>query len=1110
MINFKSAAIGFLLASYASAPAWALNIADVPLFQSTTVAPNVILLVDNSGSMENIIQPDGVLLSNYPAVAYLNSNDNYVFAALTDGNISLSALRRDNCATGYKALWSVVNNNLNAKRCYLFPDPVGNGGTRYTGKYLAYIFNTFTSVDNNLTTMSDSAVPKNFRMQVARDSAKGIVQANRAMRMGLATFNAATNENSGPGGSIVREVKNLSAVAGVTQATADQNYNDIIASIDDLSPEANTPLAESYYEVTRYFRGLGRAQGSGAGDYTSPIQYRCQKNFGIVVTDGLPTYDRSFPSDDPDRDNPDVDGDNNLPNWDGRQTAFGQPYSDGEAPNDSNSNGESSTLFLDDIANFAFDVDLRSSGTDQSSVSFNDADFRKQNMITYAVGFAVDNQMLRDTAELGRGAYYTASNASELNDALNQAMLSIKERTSSAAAIATNSTRLDTDTLIYQAKFNSGDWSGELIAYSINADGSVGSPRWRTGDSGLIPDAASRNIYTYTGSAGVSFSWGNLAAAQKTALSNNDADGAVVVSWLRGGSSGATLSAASSDEVLRNRTTVLGDIVNSDPVFVGAQSYGYTVPNDPLVATEPADSYQAYVDAKAADGAIKTVMVGANDGMLHGFDAETGEELFAYVPSSLYSARNSNPGATPGLRYLTKSTYSHKYYVDGSIGVGDVYASSAWKTYAVGGLGAGGRGVYALDITNPSGFSASNVLWEKTAPDVAPASPAANGDDWNDLGHVYGPPVVARVQDGTWVAIFSNGYNSNTGRAALYIVNATTGALIKRIYAGAGTATAPDTVDSPAAPNGLSAPAVVVDASRKVTTVYAGDLKGHLWKFDLNDSSAANWDVAYTTGSGQNVIKAPLFTARNAANQIQPITSGLEIGAHPNGGMMLYFGTGKYFETSDSTVGASPQKQSFYGIWDKIGNSNASNASGGPITSLDRSLLRQQTITTETSDYRVVSMNAISTAQWADLRGWYLDLVPPSGTAAGERAVSLPLLRAGRIIFTTIIPSADPCLAGGTSWLMEMDSVTGGNLNYPVLDVNDDGEFNSADKVACGGGLLCNPGGMRSREGIIKTPGIVSAGDTEYKYSGGSSGNILVITEKGSVKEGRMSWRQLR
>lgn len=1084
MINLKSVAAGFLLASYVSAPAWALNIADVPLFQSTTVSPNVMLLIDNSGSMDHITWKEGYADETaYPAAEACSASagswqwqGGWVWVETCSTWTSLvqgatyyrsSALQLDCSANQRKFRFAGV------ERCLLMPDPVGSGSTRFKGNYLSYLLGQG---------VPDAQIPTVHRMAVARDVSTSLVNSNPGMRFGLMAFDRDDNSDGGR------------VLAGIGSAAST-----ITTQIDGLRSETWTPLAEAYYEMTRYYRGM--AANYTGDNFSSPIQYRCQKNFGIVVTDGLPTYDTSFPADDP-------LGGANIPDWDGvgNGLAEGVQYSDGLGGAE---NGEGSFLYLDDIAKFAYDSDLRGAGNDQAGVSFNDVDFSKQNLTTYTVGFSVDNQMLRDAAERGNGEYYTANSAEQLNNVLGRALQSIKERTSSAAAIATNSTRLDTDTLIYQAKFNSGDWSGELIAYGINTDGSVGLPRWRTGDSGLIPDAASRNVYTYTGSAGVSFSWGNLAATQKTALSNNDADGAVIVNWLRGGSSGATLSAASSDEVLRNRTTILGDIVNSDPVFVGAQSYGYTVPNDPLVATEPADSYQAYVDAKAVSGAVKTVMVGANDGMLHGFNAETGRELFAYFPSSLYPARNSNPGATPGLRYLTKSTYTHKYYVDGSIGVGDVY-STAWKTYAVGGLGAGGRGVYALNITSPSNFSASDVLWEITAPDTSPASPATNGSDWNDLGHVYGPPVVARVQDGTWVAIFSNGYNSNTGRAALYIVNATTGALIKRIYAGAGTATAPDSVDAPATPNGLSAPAVVVDASRKVTTVYAGDLKGHLWKFNLNDGSAANWDVAYTTGSGQSEIKAPLFTARNAAGQIQPITSGLEIGAHPNGGMMLYFGTGKYFETSDSTVGANPQKQSFYGIWDKIGNSNASNTSGGPITSLDRSLLRQQTITTETSDYRVVSMNAISTAQWAGLRGWYLDLVPPSGTAAGERAVSLPLLRAGRIIFTTVIPSADPCLAGGTSWLMEMDSVTGGNLNYPVLDVNDDGEFNSADKVACGGGLLCNPGGMRSREGIIKTPGIVSAGDTEYKYSGGSSGNILVITEKGSVKEGRMSWRQLR
>lgn len=1082
MNGYKSVLLGGMLGLYASTPVWAVNIADFPLFQSVVVAPNVMLLVDNSGSMHNIIQADAALQGVYPDIRYVTeSNDNFFWATnMEDSNISLSSMSKFRCADGFK---NIYNASGTGGRCYRLPDPVGDGLTRYTAKYLAYIYATYTSANNDLTLLTDAIFPKKTRMQVAQDAAKSIVQSNRAMRIGLASFNPPTTEDSGPGGSINSPVVSLNAGSGVTQVQADSNYNSLISSIEALTASANTPLAESYYEVTRYFRGMSRYQGFGTGDYTSPIQYRCQKNFGVVITDGLPTHDNTFPSDDPQA----ID---RLPDWDGVGAGrpVGEQYSDGLGVG----TGEGSSLYLDDIAKFAYDIDFRSSGNDSAGVSYNDPDFSKQNLSTFTVGFSTDNQMLRDAAERGAGDYYTANNAGQLNSVLNSALQSIRERTSSAAAIATNSTRLDTDTLIYQARFNSGNWSGELIAYGLSANGALGDISWRTSSAGLIPESSSRNIFTYNGAAGVSFTWANLSEAQKTALAVPAVeDGPVVVNWLRGGNSGATLSNA---ERLRERSSVLGDIINSDPVFVGAQNYGYTVPNDPLVTTEPADTYQAYLDAKSLPDTPKLLMVGANDGMLHAFNAQTGAEMFAYVPSSIYKARATSPGTTPGLRYLTKANYTHKYYVDGPIGTGDVYVDGAWKTYAVGGLGAGGRGIFGLNITNPASFSASDVLWEITAPDTNDTS-----NNWNDLGYTYGLPVIARTQNDTWVAIFSNGYGSNTGKSALYVVNAKTGALIKKIVAD------PTGTDSA---NGLSAPAVMVDANRRVTYVYAGDLKGNLWKFDLTSTTASSWDVFKRT-TGSNPRAVPLFVAKDSANVTQPITSGLEIGAHPtSGGLMIYFGTGKYFETTDNTVGASPQMQSFYGIWDKPVSGNSLN--GWEITDPKSQSLLRQRITDETNDYRVFSKTAVD---WSTKRGWFMDLGSPgSGStniASGERAVSLPLLRAGRIIFTTVIPSSDPCLAGGTSWLMELDAFTGGNLNYAVLDINGDGEFNSADKIACAAGQ-CDPGGLKSREGIIKTPGIVSAGDKEYKYSGGSSGNILVITEKGSVKEGRMSWRQLR
>lgn len=1070
MNRIKSFALGALLASYTASPVWALDIADVPLFQSTIVSPNVMLLIDNSGSMDHITWKVGYQdTTAYPAAEGCISSpwewdggwvqrtcSNWSALAAGTTYYRSNFLQLDCASDQRKFRYGVT------ERCLFMPDPVGGDNTRFKGNYLSYL------VGQNV---SNSDIPTEHRMKVARDVSKSLVVNNSGMRFGVMSFDPADNND---GGKVL--------------AAAGSSVSDITAQIDGLRSETWTPLAEAYYEMTRYYRGL---DANYTGDtFTSPIQYRCQKNFGIVVTDGLPTYDTTFPSGDP-------DGGARIPDWDGvgSGSAEGVQYSDGPGGDES---GEGHYLYLDDIAKFAYDTDLRSSGSDAASASFSDPDFLKQNLTTYAVGFSVDNQMLRDAAERGHGEYYTANSAAQLNTVLNRALQSIKNQTSSAAAIAANSTRLDTGTLIYQAKFNSGDWSGELIAYSINTNGTVDTANisgrgWRTGTT--LTSTSSRNIYTYTADAttpdGVEFLWANLTPAQQTNLSvANAADGELVVNWLRGGSSGATLS---DSEVLRTRTSVLGDIVNSNPAFVGAQNYGYTVPNAPLVANEPADSYQAYLDSKSATGAIKLVMVGANDGMLHAFNAETGSEKFAYVPSSLFKQRTGTPGDTPGLRHLTKRNYTHKYYVDGSIGVGDVYASG-WKTYAVGGLGAGGRGIYGLDITSPGSFSASDVLWEITAPDTNDSS-----NNWNDLGYTYGPPVIARTQDDTWVAIFSNGYDSNTGRAALYIVNATTGAFIKKIVVD--TDTTADTT------NGLSAPAVMVDANRRITYVYAGDLKGNLWKFDLTNTSSASWDAFKTSGNGSSKVSVPLFTAKNSSNQLQPITSGLEIGSHPtSGGLMIYFGTGKYFENADNTVGSSPQMQSFYGIWDKPTSGGSLN--GWEISA--RSDLQEQRIQYESGDYRTVSKNV---PNWASKRGWYLDLGSPSGTgnvAAGERAVSLPLLRAGRIIFTTVIPSADPCLAGGTSWLMELDAFTGGNLAYAVLDVNGDGEFNSADLIACGTGVSCDPAGMRSREGIVNTPAVLSGGPSETKEMGGTSGNIWTVTEKGSSKEGRMSWRQLR
>lgn len=1073
-MQVKSILAGVALGLYLSAPAYAIGpLPSQPLYLSSAVAPNVMLVVDNSGSMQNIIQPAGVAASDYPAVAYRYADDGwyYRYASLDDGNISLSSIRRDGCADGYRALWSVVNGHLETRRCYRFPDPVGNSDTRYTGKYLAYLFNTYTAASNDLQAEPDSAVPKSYRMQVARDAAKGIVQENRSMRIGLATFNAPSGSDSGPGGSIVRGVKSLVAVSDVTQAQAEQNYSDLLSSIDGLAPEANTPLAETYYEVSRYFRGLSRFQGGGEGNYTSPVQYRCQKNFGIVVSDGLPTHDRRFPTADPDRDNPAVSGDNNIPDWDGLAPMEGV-HSDGADPEGS-STGEGSTLYLDDIAKFAFDIDLRTSGNDLAGVSFNDSAFSKQNMRTYTVGFTLDNQMLRDAAGYGAGEYYTASDAQSLNSALSSALASIREQISSASAITANSTRIQQDTLIFQARYNSSDWTGEMLAYDVGEDGSVGDIAWRTSTPGKIPSPSSRSIFTYNGSAGRAFQWDNLTALQQASMSrtgDSTADAQLRFNWLRGANDGALLSDGTR---LRVRNSVLGDIINSDPKFVGQQNNGYNVPNTDATG-EPADSYWEYVSGKASKTPL--VIVGANDGMLHAFNGNTGEEAFAYVPSTLFNARTMTPGSTPGLAALSEPDYAHHFYVDGSFGLGDVYSGSAWRTYLVGGLGAGGRGVFALDVTDRASFDASDVLWERTAPDTNTTSGA--GADWNDLGYVFGEPIIARTQNDTWVAIFGNGYASNSGKAALYIVNATSGTLLKKIVV-----TDPDNASLN---NGMSPVTVYLDANRRVQYVYGGDLLGNVWKFDLSASNTNSWDAHLLFQAKKGTVK-------------QPITGKLRVVAHPVEGRMVVFGTGKYLETTDKSDTAV---QSLYGIWDR-GRNNESTVAASSLV--------EQTITNEVTssgrEYRVVSQNTIN---WANKFGWFMDLKLGT-TLAGERVVSMPLVNKDRALFSTFIPLSDPCMSGGESWVFGLNVLSGGRLDYTTFDVNGDRLFNTSDMLSCGGSGNCDASGFKLGDGSLDSPGAIFGDGFDSLYNSGLGGGVEQYTASGSGgKRGRMSWRQIQ
>lgn len=725
--------------------------------------------------------------------------------------------------------------------------------------------------------------------------------------------------------------------------------------------------------------------------------------------------------------------------------------------------------------------------------------------------------------------YFFANNPAKLYEILGKALKRVVRTESSATSIATNSTRLDTESAVFQARFKSGDWYGQLLSFEILADGSIGDAIWDAAEVLDTQAAAARSIFTWVPPAaqpwttsdypGAPFQYAELNSNEKAALDGTDGLGIERVAYLRGDRSYEILNGGT----FRDRVHVLGDIVNSNPYYVSGPDYRYFSLPRAHNATPPAEpatdvcglddtiveacTYNDFRHSSSYAGRTPTVYVGANDGMLHAINANTGEELFAYVPSGVYS----------NLAMLTSPAYGsttpHHYFVDGSVNVNDAWfkkadePANAWHTVLVGALGAGGKGVYALDITSPETFGATDVLWEYDGA----------GDD--DLGSTIGQPTVVRLNDHNWYVVFANGYESTSGLPVLYLIrlDATSfveGTTVFKIKPQGVVSSC--TINQEIVSNGLSTP-VPVDVVRwddvdnayvsghdRVTDyIYAGDLCGELIKFDLTDINSSSWN-------GQ-----VLFTATDGQGHIQPITDRPDVGTSPQSGQLIYFGTGTFFRDGDNNVASvdTDTINTFYAIRD------AQRLPKDNFAAVIRdNLVQQSIIYQDTSDgkmVRAVSQNPVDYSDTGGKQGWYLNLVPPSGVPEGERVVSRPLLRDGRIIFTTLIPAPqdEPCEFGGTGWLMELDATEGGRLNMTVLDINGDGLFNDEDfvTVTVNGNTVKVPvSGLRSTIGIISTPGIIEAGRTEYKYTSGSSGTIGVITEKNSSGHGRKSWKELR
>jgi type IV pilus assembly protein PilY1 len=861
---------------------------------------------------------------------------------------------------------------------------------------------------------------------------------------------------------------NLKLATSVLPTLSGSTWNDNPTSISGGNTATNpnaplqnaglSPITGTFKTAKDYFNGATGSFSSSQGGSQAAPPNSCGKDFVVFLTNGLPSVTSSGTP---------MGQNDYVP---------GQPYAAAEVSNAINA------------------VSALKNGT--------------RPVKSYVIGFALPtftnnyfvtnppNPLDQMAAAGGTTSAYYANDLTSLNTTFSTIFSDIIKQSGSAAAVALTSGSVVAGGKIYQGQFNSVDWSGDLIAYNTDPiSGSVTGVAWDGGTQINSQNYSSgRAILTYkpSTSTGIPFRWpANPASPASTELDTTQTTALTSNPVLNAGNASDTglnrlnfLRGQTGINGLRPRLlSVLGDIVNSAPAYVGAPAFNY---RDDLEVI----SYSSFRTANASRTPL--LYVGANDGMLHGFDAATGLEKLAYVPSRVY----------PSLALLTTTSYTHRYYVDGSPTVADTFYSNAWHTTLVSGLGAGGQGVFALDVTNPTSFGEANassiVRWEYNDA---------------DLGYVGSQPSIVKLNTGEWAAVFSNGYNnseadgtaSTTGRAYLYIVNIASGALIAKLDTKAGTT---------ATPNALASPTLVdIDGDGKVDYAYAGDLLGNVWKFDLcvaNGSgqcanNASSWKVAF----GTTAAPLPLFVAKDASNNLQPITGAIELTRHFSGdGYQLYFGTGKYVETADISNTAS---QTFYSLWDMA---------SAPSVIASRSVLQAQTVTTTTTvtgnTYRTTSSNTVA---WVGLvsggtkRGWYMDL-----PTSGERVVGDPTLYNNRILFTTLIPDSAVCGSGGTGVLMELDAVTGSALNYPTFDVNGDGMVDSSDNLGTpgvyGSGVLQSsiPSSVKLQKnpdgpggGTLLKPLSVSKSDPS---AGVASSLKIPINALGSIQK-RTSWRQL-
>jgi type IV pilus assembly protein PilY1 len=778
---------------------------------------------------------------------------------------------------------------------------------------------------------------------------------------------------------------------------------------------------------------------------------------------------------------------------------------------------------------------------------------------------------------------------------------------SSAGLNQKQTAKVQTGSQVYFAYYNPQTLAGSLtsqylvtdplnannlvISSTINWDGScvltgvpTGSFCDNTGPAGTgapLTPPSSRVIFSWnyntttpTGpGTPIPFEWTSLTSTAQGLLDSGDTSpiGPTRLNYLRGDRSleQVPTSTTTFTGIYRDRVSVLGDIVDSSPTWVGPPQAGY--PNswsDLINATgdsfpeNTGETYATYASTGTAAASkeqqrTNVVYAGANDGMLHGFRSgsysstgsiiETnndGAEVMAYVPGYIVQTIQN---ATNVARNYSDPQYGHKFDVDAAPGVGDLFYSGVWHTWLVGGLGPGGKAIYALDVTDPDSMfglensaAATAVVkgeWSNTS-----ITCSNNGACGNSLGNTYGVPVIRRLHNGNWAAIFGNGLGSASGDAGIFIMLVSTSGTTSFLYLSTGVGS-PNTNSCTNCANGIAYVAAAdLDGDRITDYIYAGDLQGNLWRFDLTSTLTSAWAATAN----------PIYQTKSSSTAAQPITSAPVVVATPGTGtyphVMVEFGTGQ--QTPLNLISAATYKTAqmgIYGIWDwnmASWNGKSSTKFATPFSAVTQptapsgfvtgtSSLVAQTITNTTtataantgSDYRTVSTNSVCFADVSGCSsyGWYLYLAlgypnttdpalpqptaaVPSATTLYEQVVFNPVLTLGALVVNTTIPpqnSAVSCYSAGASgWTMALDPATGGSFATSFFeDASSNHNVLNVGSTPVSGLALGGTGSFSTVQYQSQFYGITQTTTTPY---------LGAINPPGNLKGKRVTWIQKR